>query len=113
LSTSFSRLPVPGLLPLETIKSVSETQHEIAREPVGAGIRNVVAGNGATDVGILFKNVVPRQPQETVLFLEKCFFQRCIQERNILAHRRSQPIVDDVLKIIPEYQATGKINPAV
>jgi len=113
LSTPFCRLPVPGLLPLETIESVGETQHEIAGEPVGARIHNVVAGNGATDVGILFKNVVPGQPQETVLFLEKCFFQRCIQQRYILTHGRCQSIVDDVLKIIPEYYTSGKIDPAV
>jgi hypothetical protein len=79
LSAPFCWLAVTRLLPLEPVEAVGKTQHEIACEPVGARIRNVVAGYRTADVGILFKNVVSRQPQKTVLFLEKRLFQRGIQ----------------------------------
>jgi hypothetical protein len=68
-------LTSPLLLAGKAVQPVSESDHEVAREPVGARVRDAVAGDGTVDIGGLLKDIVSGETEESVLLFEKGFFK--------------------------------------
>jgi hypothetical protein len=109
----FPLLAISGLLTLEPAQSIGETEDKIAGEPVGPGVSNIIPRYGPVDIGILLKEVISRQTQETILLFKHCLLKGSIQEGNVLPHCGCQTIVDNILEIVPENYPTRDINSAI